>query len=42
MTSSPPAWGMGTGKRSGQPRNDKDYSNIGPGSYAVHLKDKRT
>ena len=39
--SSPPAWGMGTGKRDGVPRNDRDYKNMGPGSYQHSLTDKK-
>jgi hypothetical protein len=39
--SSPPAWGMGSGKRDGGPRNDRDYKNIGPGSYNLSLTDKK-
>ena len=41
MAQSPPAWSMGSGQRSGSPRNDIDYKNIGPGSYEKKLTDKK-
>jgi hypothetical protein len=32
---------MGSSKRDGGPRNDRDYKNIGPGSYNLGLTDKK-
>lgn len=39
--SSPAAFGFGTGKRSQEVRKDRDFKNIGPGSYKVTLADKK-
>ena len=38
---SPAAFGFGTGKRGQEIRKDRDFKNIGPGSYKPGLNDKK-